>query len=77
MDNINKGMLHRAFSVFLFNSNGDLLLQQRASEKITFPDCYTNTCCSHSLHIDSELVEEEQLGNVYIQIDYNDTLYFF
>ena len=41
--NINKGMLHRAFSVFLFNTKGELLLQKRASEKITFPDMWTNT----------------------------------
>ncbi|KAI8322738.1 isopentenyl pyrophosphate isomerase [Martensiomyces pterosporus] len=62
MENINKGMLHRAFSVFLFNSKNELLLQQRASEKITFPDCFTNTCCSHPLATASELVEEGQLG---------------
>lgn len=37
MENINKGLLHRAFSVFLFDHNNRLLLQQRASEKITFP----------------------------------------
>ena len=37
MDNIDQGLLHRAFSVFLFDSQHRLLLQQRASEKITFP----------------------------------------
>ncbi|KAJ1672494.1 isopentenyl-diphosphate delta-isomerase idi1, partial [Spiromyces aspiralis] len=58
MSNINKGMLHRAFSVFLFNSENKLLLQQRASEKITFPECFTNTCCSHPLSIGAEMVEE-------------------
>ncbi|KAI7868238.1 isopentenyl pyrophosphate isomerase [Spinellus fusiger] len=62
MDNINKGMLHRAFSVFLFDSENRLLLQQRASEKITFPNMWTNTCCSHPLNTPSELIEEEQLG---------------
>ncbi|CAG9772805.1 unnamed protein product [Ceutorhynchus assimilis] len=41
--------LHRAFSMFLFNNHGDLLLQKRSSEKLTYPDCYTNTCCSHPL----------------------------
>ena len=45
-----RGLLHRAFSVFLFDSEGRLLLQQRASNKITFPDVWTNTCCSHPLH---------------------------
>jgi isopentenyl-diphosphate delta-isomerase len=37
MVNINKGLLHRAFSVFLFDQQGKMLLQQRATEKITFP----------------------------------------
>jgi isopentenyl-diphosphate delta-isomerase type 1 len=36
--------------VFLFNSEGKLLLQQRAAEKITFPKVWTNTCCSHQLY---------------------------
>jgi isopentenyl-diphosphate delta-isomerase len=45
-----KGLLHRAFSVFLFNQDGKLLLQQRAPSKITFPGVWTNTCCSHPLH---------------------------
>ena len=54
MTNIDKGLLHRAFSVFLFNDKNELLLQQRASEKITFPDMWTNTCCSHPLSVSSE-----------------------
>lgn len=54
MSNIDKGLLHRAFSVFLFDSNNRLLLQQRATEKITFPDMWTNTCCSHPLGIPGE-----------------------
>ncbi|OBZ82311.1 Isopentenyl-diphosphate Delta-isomerase [Choanephora cucurbitarum] len=62
MTNINEGLLHRAFSVFLFDSENRLLLQQRATEKITFPDMWTNTCCSHPLNTPSELVEEDQLG---------------
>lgn len=37
LENINSGMLHRAFSVFLFNSSGELLLQQRSEAKITYP----------------------------------------
>lgn len=55
MENINKGLLHRAFSVFIFNQRGELLLQQRATEKITFPDLWTNTCCSHPLCVDDEI----------------------
>ncbi|KAI1470684.1 isopentenyl-diphosphate delta-isomerase [Daldinia caldariorum] len=54
MTNIDKGLLHRAFSVFLFDDQNRLLLQQRASEKITFPDMWTNTCCSHPLGIPGE-----------------------
>jgi len=42
--------LHRAFSVFLFNTKDELLLQQRSSTKITFPGHYTNSCCSHPLY---------------------------
>jgi len=49
------GLLHRAFSVFLFNNEGKLLLQQRAKEKITFPNVWTNTCCSHPLYCSEEI----------------------
>ena len=41
------GILHRAFSVFLFNDQGELLLQQRGAEKRLWPMYWTNTCCSH------------------------------
>eukprot|EP00088_Acartia_fossae_P067177 TRINITY_DN836_c0_g1_i3.p1 TRINITY_DN836_c0_g1~~TRINITY_DN836_c0_g1_i3.p1 ORF type:complete len:263 (-),score=29.71 TRINITY_DN836_c0_g1_i3:726-1478(-) len=41
--------LHRAFSLFIFNDNGELLLQRRSDSKITFPGMWTNTCCSHPL----------------------------
>ncbi|KAI0478946.1 isopentenyl-diphosphate delta-isomerase [Xylariaceae sp. FL0804] len=54
MSNIDKGLLHRAFSCFLFDDQNRLLLQQRATEKITFPDMWTNTCCSHPLGIPGE-----------------------
>lgn len=71
-------MLHRAFSVFMFNEHGELLLQQvsvkecicdlklmpsqRAASKITFPSFWANTCCSHPLYCKSELIDENQLG---------------
>ena len=45
-----KGIVHRAFSVMLFDGDGKLLLQQRAASKITFPKVWTNTCCSHPLY---------------------------
>ena len=42
-----KGLLHRAFSVFLFNKKGEILLQQRAKHKYHSGGLWTNTCCSH------------------------------
>lgn len=42
-----KGLLHRAFSVFVFNDKGELLLQQRAKGKYHSGGLWTNTCCSH------------------------------
>ena len=39
--------LHRAFSIFIFNSKGELLMQQRALTKYHSPGLWTNTCCSH------------------------------
>ena len=41
------GLLHRAFSVFLFNDKGEVLLQKRASDKYHSPDQWTNAVCSH------------------------------
>jgi len=45
-----RAVLHRAFSFFLFDENAKMLLTQRAASKITFPNVWTNTCCSHPLH---------------------------
>lgn len=42
-----KGVLHRAFSVFVFNQKGEVMLQQRAIEKYHSGGLWTNTCCSH------------------------------
>jgi isopentenyl-diphosphate Delta-isomerase len=44
-----KGVLHRAFSVLIFNSKGELLLQKRALTKYHSGGLWTNTCCSHPL----------------------------
>lgn len=41
------GVLHRAFSIFVFNKKGELLLQQRSAEKMLWPLFWSNTCCSH------------------------------
>lgn len=42
-----KGVLHRAYSIFLFNDKNELLLQKRAANKYHSADLWTNTCCSH------------------------------
>ena len=42
-----EGLLHRAFSIFIFNSKNELLIQQRANEKYHSGGLWTNTCCSH------------------------------
>jgi len=42
-----KAVLHRAFSVFIFNEKAELLLQKRAASKYHSPNLWTNTCCSH------------------------------
>ena len=49
-----EGILHRAFSVLIFDCEGRLLVQQRSSDKITFPAVWANSCCSHPLDIDGE-----------------------
>ena len=62
-----QGLLHRAFSVFVFNSNRELMLQRRALHKYHSGGLWTNTCCSHPRP--GELVEaaahrrlEEEMG---------------
>lgn len=50
-----KGLLHRAFSVFVINSNNELLLQQRAFSKYHSGGLWTNTCCSHPRNGESNL----------------------
>ena len=48
-----KGALHRAFSIFLFNGKGEMLLQRRALAKYHSPGLWTNTCCSHPMQGES------------------------
>ena len=54
------GILHRAFSVFLFNGRGELLLQQRSADKRLWPMYWTNTCCSHPRQGESMQVATER-----------------
>ena len=54
--------LHRAFSVFIFNSEGELLLQQRALTKKTWPGVWSNSCCGHvMLHESTEAAVRRRL----------------
>ena len=56
------GQLHRAFSVLLFNQENKLLLQKRASHKVTFPSVWANSCCSHPLYSESERDLTDAMG---------------
>jgi isopentenyl-diphosphate delta-isomerase len=57
------GVLHRAFSLFIFNPAGDLLLQQRSNEKRLWPLFWSNSCCSHPRRGETvELATERRLA---------------
>ncbi|MEZ4793205.1 MAG: isopentenyl-diphosphate Delta-isomerase [Gelidibacter sp.] len=73
-----KAVLHRAFSVFVFNDNNELMLQQRASHKYHSPNLWTNTCCSHQRVGESNVEAgkrrlQEEMGFV---TDLKDTISF-
>lgn len=58
------GVLHRAFSLFLFNERGELLLQQRSKEKRLWPGFWSNSCCSHPRRGESmEIATMRRLGD--------------
>ena len=64
-----KALLHRAFSVFVFNAKGELMLQQRALNKYHSPGLWTNTCCSHQRDGETNLAAgarrlQEEMGFV-------------
>ncbi len=50
-----KALLHRAFSVFVYNEKGEVMLQQRALSKYHSPGLWTNTCCSHQREGESNI----------------------
>jgi isopentenyl-diphosphate delta-isomerase len=56
---LGQGQLHRAFSVFLFNGNGELLMQQRSADKMLWGGFWSNTVCSHPRK-DEELMAAAQ-----------------
>lgn len=62
-----EGKLHRAFSIFIFNSKGELLIQRRAKTKYHAPGLWANTCCSHprpgkNLKTEAEKRLKEEMG---------------
>ncbi|NRD22915.1 isopentenyl-diphosphate Delta-isomerase [Winogradskyella litoriviva] len=64
-----KALLHRAFSVFIFNDDNELMLQQRAAHKYHSPKLWTNTCCSHQRDGETNLMAgkrrlQEEMGFV-------------
>ncbi len=67
------GTLHRAFSVFLFNDKGELLLQRRAETKRLWPQFWSNSCCSHPRRGESmELATQRRLQdelNVHAELE--------
>ena len=73
-----KGLLHRAFSVFIFNDKKELMLQQRAHSKYHSPGLWTNTCCSHQREGESNIEAgirrlQEEMG---FTTDLKDTMAF-
>lgn len=64
-----KAVLHRAFSVFIFNDKNELMLQQRAAHKYHSPLLWTNTCCSHQRNGETNIAAgtrrlQEEMGFV-------------
>ena len=64
-----KGLLHRAFSVFIFNDKGEMLLQQRALDKYHSGGLWTNSCCSHPMP--GEAVDAAAHRRLYEEMGFN------
>ena len=67
-----KAVLHRAFSIFIFNKKGEFLLQKRAESKYHSPLKWTNTCCSHPR--DGETYSEAAHRRLQEELGFNCTL---
>jgi isopentenyl-diphosphate delta-isomerase len=67
-----KGLLHRAISVLIFNKNNELLIQQRASSKYHWAHVWANSCCSHPRKNESYLDAAER--RVYEELGINVSL---
>ena len=65
-----KGLLHRAFSIFIFNTRGELLVQQRALEKYHSGGMWANTCCGHPYPLEDTLkaAERRLFEELYINV---------
>lgn len=73
-----KALLHRAFSVFVFNDKNELMLQQRALSKYHSPGLWTNTCCSHQREGESnvEAGKRRLMEEMGFTTNLNDTISF-
>jgi isopentenyl-diphosphate Delta-isomerase len=67
-----KALLHRAFSVFLFNKHGEMLLQKRAATKYHSPSLWTNACCSHPMP--GEATEQAALRRLEEELGFTTTV---
>lgn len=56
-----RGVLHRAFSLLIFNVDGELLLQQRSASKRLWPLYWSNSCCSHPRSTDSAKINSDEI----------------
>ncbi|WP_338025451.1 isopentenyl-diphosphate Delta-isomerase [Clostridium yunnanense] len=65
-----EGILHRAFSVLLFNSKNEMLLQRRSLSKYHSPGEWTNACCSHQK--ENETIKEAAVRRLYEELGIND-----
>ena len=57
-----KSYPHRAFTILLWNMKGEMLIQKRSNVKMTFPNYWSNTCCSHPIFFPSNLIQYNQIG---------------
>ena len=69
-----KGKLHRAFSIFLFNNFGEVLIQRRSELKPLWPNYWSNTCCSHPRR--GETLEEATRRRLKEELELSATLTF-
>lgn len=69
-----KGLLHRAFSILIFNKNGEMLLQQRAKVKYHSPGLWTNACCSHPKK--DEVMLDNALARLQMEMGFQCDLHF-